>query len=92
LRNPIFRGDHTWNKSKGKKRPGTGRRTQKLRLASEHVVHHDESLRIVSDDLWARVAKRLEAARHSVSVKGGKPARYLLSGLLKCSSCSATCP
>ena len=90
LRNPIFRGDHTWNKSKGKKRPGTGRSTQKVRPASEHVVHHDESLRIVSDDLWARVAKRLEAARHSVSVKGGKPARYLLSGLLECSSCSAS--
>lgn len=90
LRNPIFKGDYTWNRARGKKRPGTGRRVQKLRPASDWVVRHDESLRIVADELWARVAKRLEDARRSVSAKGGKPARCLLSGVLKCACCSAS--
>lgn len=87
LRNPIYTGRGTWNKRKGKKVPGTGRRIQKRRPDAEWLEFYDESLRIVSDDLWNRVQVRLAKSREHARCKGGRPARYLLSGLLTCASC-----
>jgi site-specific DNA recombinase len=52
------------------------------------VSHVDESLRIVSDDLWERAYRRI-AAKEGEHVKtGGKP-KFLLSGLLVCDVCDA---
>lgn len=87
LRNPIYTGRHTWNKRKGKKVPGTGMRIQKRRPEADWLEFHDESLRIVSDDLWNRVQARLEKSREKGKLNGGRPARYPLSGLLTCASC-----
>ncbi|MGH8194920.1 MAG: zinc ribbon domain-containing protein [Woeseiaceae bacterium] len=50
-------------------------------------IIQDESLRIVSDAVWQRVQIRLAKSRENSKVKGGRPARYLLSGLLTCASC-----
>ena len=91
LRNPTYTGVATWNKRAGKKVPGTGRRIQKHRPESEWIEYRDESLRIVSDDLWHRVQGRLRAARaraHTTNLRG-RPARHLLSGLLVCDCCGA---
>lgn len=89
LRNPIYSGRCTWNKRKSKKVPGTGRRIQKRRPNDEWIEYQDESLRIVSDALWNRVQARLNEARQRAhpNNRGGRPARYLLSGLLSCASC-----
>lgn len=91
LRNPIYTGRVTWNKRTGKKVPGTGRRIQERRPEAEWIEYHDESLRIVSDDLFDRVQARLRAARNNTNAanKRGRPPKYLLSGLLKCGSCGA---
>ena len=91
LRNRIYKGVDTWNKRVGKKRPGTGKRIQKLRPESEWIGVLDESLRIVSDDLWDCVQARLRTARASTSPenKRGRPPRYLLTGLLICDSCGS---
>ncbi len=89
LRNPIYTGRVTWNKRSGKKVPGTGMRIQKRRPDAEWIEYQDESLRIVSDELWGRVQERLKTARsrtNSANLRG-RPARHLLSGLLICSSC-----
>lgn len=87
LRNPIYTGRCTWNKRKGKKVPGTGARIQKRRPDAEWLEYQDESLRIVSDEVWNRVQVRLAKSRENAKLNGGRPARYLLSGLLTCASC-----
>ncbi len=89
LRNPIYTGRVVWNKRRGKKVPGTGRRVQKLRPEAEWIESRDEALRIVPDELFQRVQKRLKiaASRSHPNNKGGRPARYLLSGLMTCASC-----
>ncbi len=92
LRNPIYKGTDTWNKRIGKKRPGTGKRVQSRRPESEWIQNQDESLRIVSDALWAKVDKRLYRARKTTNGENrrGRPPKYLLSGLLKCASCGSS--
>ena len=91
LRNPIYKGLVTWNKRRGKKVPGTGRRIQKRRPDSEWIGVQDESVRIVSDELWQCVQNRLRVARAGTSPinKRGRPPRYLLTGLLTCASCGS---
>jgi site-specific DNA recombinase len=89
LRNPLYCGRIVWNRRKAKKLPGTALRIMKPRSADEWIEHQDESLRIVSEALWRKVQDKLAAtrARAHHRNKGGRPARYLLSGLLKCASC-----
>jgi site-specific DNA recombinase len=89
VRNSTYVGRVAWNKRAGKRVPGTGRRVQRKRAQSEWIVREDETLRIVSDDLWTRVQARL-IARKAQQPKGGKPARYMLSGLLKCACCGSS--
>ena len=92
LRNPIYAGRCTWNKRKGKKVPGTGQRIQQRRPEVEWVEFQDESLRIVSDTVWNKVQARLMQSRLNAHAnnKGGRPPRYLLSGLLTCASCGGS--
>ena len=89
LRNPIYAGAVTWNKRRGKKFPGTSQRIQHRRPESEWITHADESVRIISNELFEEVRKRLKMARKKVHAnnKGGRPAKYLFSGLLKCAAC-----
>lgn len=89
LRNPIYRGCVTWNRRKAKKVPGTAQRIMRKRPDGEWMEYQDESLRIVSDATWKNVQERLRAARARAHHrnKGGRPARYLLSGLMTCGSC-----
>lgn len=89
VRNGIYVGRVAWNKRAGKRVPGTGRRVQRKRAPSEWIVRDDQSLRIVSDETWHRVQARLNA-RRAQQPKGGKPARYMLSGLLKCACCGSS--
>lgn len=89
VRNERYRGIVHWNTSEWRKDPDTGRRKRITRPRSEWVTHVDESLRIVSDDLWARAQHRVGPAKDGKRIKtGGKP-KFLLSGLLVCDVCGA---
>lgn len=96
LRNPKYRGDWTWNKSRWRKVPEsmltdeqrarvllTSRhpRQRMERPAAEQVAVTREELRLVSDDLWEAVQARFQE-------RDGKPNRRptkgVLSGLLVC--------
>ncbi len=91
LRNPIYTGRVVWNKRKNKKVPRTSRRIQNLRSQDDWIVYEDESLRIMSDELFDRVQSRLaDIRRRHKKNTGGRPARYLFSGLLKCASCGGS--
>jgi hypothetical protein len=89
LRNERYRGVVHWNTSEWRKDPDTGRRKRVARPREEWISHTDESLRIISDDLWERAQRRTRAPKNGARLKtGGKP-KYLLSGLLRCDVCDA---
>jgi site-specific DNA recombinase len=89
LRNERYRGVIHWNVSEWRKDPDTGKRLRVERPPSEWITHKDESLRIVTDDLWHRAQKRLDPAKDDKRLKSGGRAKYLLSGLLRCQTCDA---
>jgi site-specific DNA recombinase len=89
LRNERYRGVVHWNVSEWRKDPDTGKRKRVVRPRSEWITHTDESLRIVSDELWQRAQRRLDPAKDDARLKAGGRPKYLLSGLLRCSECGA---
>jgi site-specific DNA recombinase len=101
LKNPFSIGRVVCNRRQTKKRPRTGKRAARMRSNDERIVRDEPALRIVSDELWQRVKDRqkLQARDLGLSAAGetrkrrpgaGRPARYLLSGLLRCSVCGGT--
>lgn len=54
------------------------------------MSHRDESLRIVTDDLFDQVSDRMEAfASNDKRLKSGGKSKFLLSGLMYCATCGA---
>jgi site-specific DNA recombinase len=87
---PLYIGDIVWNKFRWERNPETGKRVPRLRPREEWIVQHDESLRIVPQELWERVKQRQrDAARKTAgqTYRGGRYPKYLFSGLLKCGLC-----
>ena len=93
LANPIYAGRYIWNRSHWVKHPETGRRVRQERPASEWIIQERPDLAIVDAATWDAAQARLRrfGSRHKSGErpKGarGRPARYLLSGILKCGSC-----
>jgi hypothetical protein len=89
VRNERYRGLIHWNTSEWRKDPDSGKRERHTRPRSEWITRTDESLRIVSDDLFARAQRRMCPGQDRKSVQSGGKAKYLLSGLLRCDVCQA---
>ena len=89
VRNERYRGAIHWNLSEWRKDPDSGKRLRVMRPKSEWITHSDESLRIVSDELFARAHRRIHPAGDRKQVQSGGKAKYVLSGLLRCSVCGA---
>jgi site-specific DNA recombinase len=89
LRNERYRGVVHWNTSEWRKDPDTGKRKRVMRFRSEWISYMDESLRIVSDDLWERAQRRARPSKDDPRFKSGGRPRFLLSGLLVCDTCGA---
>ena len=76
--------------------PGSGRRIKRLRPESEWVSRDAPDLRIVSEDLWARVHGRFAVLRElwaredCPGLLGQQRKVYLFSGLLKCGVCGGS--
>jgi site-specific DNA recombinase len=90
VRNERYRGVVRWNTSEWRKDPDSGKRLPRARPASEWITHTNETLRIVSDELFSRAQQCFRQRRDGDArlKAGGKP-RYSLSGLLVCSMCKA---
>lgn len=99
LNNPLYSGRFVWNRRECRKNPDTGKRVHVRRDESEWITTEMPDLRIVSEQLWAKVKARQERQRSGLGVKvregltrsgqakAQKGFRYLLSGLLKCDEC-----
>ena len=103
LGNEKYVGKWVWNKSESRRDSKTGRRRRFPKPESEWITIVDESLRIVSQDLWDDVQLRRESMKKSwpgghgkrgfEGKKGSREAQYpshLLSGAMTCSTCGAT--
>lgn len=103
LDNEKYIGRWAWNKTEQRRDPRTGRRRCFPKPASEWIIHEDESLRIVPQDLWEQVRTRRKEVRRSwpggigqrgFSSRQGSREKYfpthLLSGAMVCGKCGAT--
>ncbi|MGO4659251.1 recombinase family protein [Ensifer sp. 2YAB10] len=96
LHNELYVGRMIWNKQNYRKNPETERRTARLNDKSEWVVTEVPSMRIVSDELWARVKERqlttLENFSRTTTNRLNRTHRpsYLLSGMLECAECGGS--
>ena len=74
-----------WNTSEWIKDPDTGKWIRRPRPKSEWLEYRDESLRIISNELFEKTQKRSQDIANPVGrLKRGGKVKYLLSGLLKC--------
>jgi site-specific DNA recombinase len=84
LRNAIYIGRYTWNRTRWVKDPESGRRRRFERPPSEWLTRDRQDLRIIDDALWHAVRARLQ---HVERPRGGRSPRSPLSGLLRCQAC-----
>ncbi len=88
LRRDLYRGHVVWGKQRKGYRGGTKVRTPMAE--STWVTTTDESLRIISDDLWEacqarmKITERLQPQRRAPQ---GRRPRFLLTGLARCAQC-----
>ena len=95
LNNPLYVGQRVWNRSTWKRSVADSLHRQwQLNDPSLAIHHSDERLRIIPQELWDAVKSRQDAIgsmtvkpRGAVANKSGRPARHLLSGLLRCEEC-----
>lgn len=87
LRNAIYAGRIVWGKATMVRDPDTGKRVSRPGEASARQEADAPALRIIDEDLFARVqARRSGRKRHA----GDDPvvrSKRLLSGLLRCGAC-----
>ena len=95
LLNPLYRGQIIWGRIR--KRDSWGLKKYLDRPESEWVKLDAEHLRIISDELWHAMERRIDSTRmaHGRDAgrrSGGRPiratdSRYLLTGFAQCAVC-----
>jgi DNA invertase Pin-like site-specific DNA recombinase len=98
LYRPLYRGEITWNQTR--KRDTWGHTHQAGRPEADWIRVAAPSLRIISDELWARAHVRLVAVRgvYMKATNGrpfgrpplGDPSKYLLTNFASCGQCGGT--
>lgn len=97
LANEKYTGKLIWGKTTYDRRPGTRQLVQRHQSREHWHVVEDPALRIVSDDLWARVQARRAAVRSTLPEATGRTlmrgrnaalhSRHLFSGFMTCGVC-----
>jgi site-specific DNA recombinase len=86
LHNPKYVGRIHFNRREWRKNPDTGRRVYRWRSPDHWECTTVEALRIIDEDTWDAVQKRLRTRRHLFSHRRSATG-HLLSGLLVCDAC-----
>lgn len=90
LANEIYVGRVWWNRSVWIKDPETGRRRRRERPREEWLLREDESLRIVSEELWEAALARSRDTNRPQAKSCGPGSGRLFSGLLSCGVCGGS--
>ncbi len=98
LNNKRYIGSIIWGRSEWKRSAAdSAKRRHRMLAAGTAHERSDEGLRIVPDELWQQVKARQQARSQDVGVrvKSGprrhvRPAKYLLSGMLRCAACESS--
>lgn len=98
LGNPIYIGRQVWNRTQWVKDPESGRRRRLLRPKEEWVIVEQPELAIVSQEIWEAAEARTRGTRGQTARRqattgkgaGGRPSKYLFSGLLRCGVCGGS--
>ena len=88
LRNPLYKGLFVWGKETGRTNPQTGQRVSKAAPNEEKERIAVPQLRIVDDEAWEAVQKRLAASR-LLGLPRRKGSKHLFSGLAICKCCNS---
>lgn len=89
LNNQLYIGRMIWNRSRWVKNPDTHKRQRVARPEEEWIIERRPELRILADEEWALVRKRLNDPRSLARGRRRAPVRHsLLGGLLRCGKCS----
>ncbi len=86
LQNSKYVGQFHFNRREWRKNPETGRRVYRWRPRDQWESRVIEALRIIDDETWEAVQRRLQARQHLFSRRRSATA-HLLSGLLICDRC-----
>lgn len=87
LHNQLYAGQMVWGRHTWSKDRRTGKRHARGAAARDVVRTEAEELRIVSEDLWARVQARYASVSHGETPHRSRRPKRLLSGLVKCGCC-----
>jgi site-specific DNA recombinase len=86
LQNSKYVGRFHFNRREWRKHPETGRRVYRWRPREQWESRSEEDLRIVNDDTWNAVQRRLQT-RQRLFERRRSATAHLLSGLLICDRC-----
>ena len=86
LYNDLYRGRIVYNRQTFRKDPDSRRRVSRPNDAAERVVGQAPELRIIDDELWARV-EALQTGHAGDRPSRQRRPRRLLSGMLTCGEC-----
>jgi site-specific DNA recombinase len=97
LRNELYLGRLVWNRLRYSKHPSTGRRVSRVNPPENWIVRDVPELRILDDQLWARVQTRLDGIRNSEPVAKARKTmfwtrrrpQHLLTGKMVCGVCGS---
>jgi site-specific DNA recombinase len=96
LHNDRYRGVVIWSKTRKLRSPETGRRIYRRRPPTEWIMVEAPAQRIVTDELWDRVHRRIDQVKQLYGNAGRRAgllrahtvnSRFLFSGFLKCGLC-----
>ena len=83
LHNDRYSGTMVWNRTGKVRAPGTGRRIQRLRPRGDWAVVESPHIRIVPDEIWRAVVKRLASVNATFSSgPGRRPLFAIVHGTL----------
>ena len=86
LQNSKYVGQFYFNRREWRKNPETGRRVYRWRPRDQWESRVIEALRIIDDETWEAVQRRLKTRQHLFSRQRSATV-HLLSGLLICDRC-----
>ncbi len=98
LRNELYIGRIVWNRMNYVKDPETGKRISRMNPVAQWVIKDVPHLRLLDDDLWAAVQRRLGSSAVEPESDPAEPVPYrisrrpqhILTGRVFCGVCEGT--